>query len=453
MPEGLPVHHRAVNVDGSVLETLWPSANPHCPACIAAQGAGAHYFDKVFAPNAPTATIAKLISEDLGFCSRHGRVLAADAKHAKAVAQSFRAATERILPLLHQSVTDERCERLFFRSARRCPACSAEEAAAAKALTPIRKRWMQTMEPLGTVALLCEPHFQMFTAQLPVEPRGHAIRQYLDVLAIANQDMERAPDAGLPRALALLGYASVPHQTDALQRVNGGDAHMPIEDILDNPDVRPICEAMGAAHTHWLEGLRWAVENEAAGCLWLFAPCCKHHVFDASQLGRPDWLARIAALALSGMAEQSRQQLANIIRILALADQPRPSWYKPRHRRRKASNSTGLHLAKDKRFVLRCQGCEAEAVALEQASAAFLDLMHHTRYRNLLAHGYGLCLDHLVHVLPVASPNLIRPFLGQLHTNRLEALRNALADPSGAPGRERDAVRRFRGWSVAHQHA
>jgi len=164
--------------------------------------------------------------------------------------------------------------------------------------------------------------------------------------------------------------------------------------FLGDPYACPVCVAIGDASSHWLEGLRWAADDVAAGCLWLFAPCCKRHVCEAARLGRPDLVARVASFALSGLAEQARQQVAGIVRELALAEQPKPVWYRPRRRRREAS-AAGIQPGK--RFILRCRGCEAEAIALERASGTFLDLMRHARYRELLARGHRVrALDSLI---------------------------------------------------------
>lgn len=426
-------------------ESEWNRA-PCCPACEAARVSSATYFGKVFGPGASTSVIAELMADDLGFCSRHGQALVNEEAYAQQIARACAGAIEQIQPLLQQSVTDDRCQRLFFSAGHRCPACSAEDAAASKYLASLRKRWSETLHPSVDVDALCWHHFQIFAGRLLLEPRGQAIQQRLATLLAASRDLEQAPREALPHALALLGHASpvpeLPWQMDA------GATSAPMQAILGDPQACPVCEAVGGASLHWLEGLRWAAEDETAECLWLFAPCCKRHVSEAARLGRSELLVRIASFALWGMAEQSRQQLAGIVRELALAEQPKPVWYRPRRRRQEASSSAS---PQGKRFVLRCRGCEAEAIALERASGTFLELMRHARHRNLLAHGHGLCLQHLAHILPVASAESARPFLARLHAGHMEALNQALSSSTTREHAWREAVRRFRAWPTAHR--
>lgn len=413
-----------------------------CPACEAAKSSSDAYFSKTFGAGASVAAISELIADGLGFCSRHGQTLINDGVYAKQVARAYSGAIAKIRPLLQQSVIDERCQHLFFSAGHRCPACSAEDAAAAKALSLIRKRWLETMGPAEDVDALCWSHFETFVGRLAIEPRGQAIQQHLDVLLAAGRSLERSPRGALSQALALLGHSS--SVSEKFLQANAGTAPKPMNGFLGDPYACPVCVAIGDASSHWLEGLRWAADDVAAGCLWLFAPCCKRHVCEAARLGRPDLVARVASFALSGLAEQARQQVAGIVRELALAEQPKPVWYRPRRRRREAS-AAGIQPGK--RFILRCRGCEAEAIALERASGTFLDLMRHARYRELLARGHGLCLQHLAHILPVAPPDIVRPFLGRLHAAHLETLQKALLSPGGETV-WLEAVRRFKGWSM-----
>lgn len=413
-----------------------------CPVCEGIDQAGSHFFEKSFGPNAAITVIAESIADDLGFCERHGLALSKGASHSMRIAQACSIAISRILPLLCESVVDERCQHLFFSAGRHCAACSAEEATAGRLISPIRKRWLQETNQSTDADALCWHHFQAFALRLPLEPRGQAIQQHLDVLLSTTQDLARSKGAQLTHALALLGQdpagAPLPCCSPSDQRRTS------LKEQLANPDACPICMMVGAARRSWLTGLRWAAEDEAAGCLWLFAPCCARHIADAMLLDRSDLMPLVASFALSGMAQHLRQQLVGIIQDLALAQQPKPVWYRPRRRRRGKDDAAGAAV---KRFVLRCQGCEAEALALERASGNFLDLMRQARHRDHLARGHGLCLRHLAHVMPIAAPEIVRPFLVQLHAEKLRSLHAALGKRD-APPPWREALWRFRGTSL-----
>jgi hypothetical protein len=414
-----------------------------CPVCASVERIGATYFERAFGPDSSMKAVAESIADDLGFCERHGRALSTDAMHPMRIAHAFAAAIARIEPLLHESVVDERCQRLFFSAGRRCPACSAEEAAAGRLLAPIRQRWLRTPDDAGEVATLCWHHFQSLAGRLALEPRGQAIQRYLEGVDTAAQALAQRPDAGLARALALLGPHAPGEAVADAQEVDEAPRRM--QDLLAAPHACLICEAIGRTRRHWLRGLRWSGEHETAEYLWLFAPCCARHVGDAARLGHAGLLEAVAAFALAGIGEQLRQQLAGIVHELALAQQAKPVWYRPRRRRRDKTASATPAPAR-RRFVLRCQGCEAEAIALEKASADLLDCLRRPQGRELLARGHGLCLRHLAHLLPIAAPDTVRLFLTDVHLERLQSLRAALVSGRAASAPWREAIYRFRGW-------
>lgn len=431
---------------GAALKTGNPrhrktSAIVACPACAGVGRSAAAYFDRAFGTSASLAAAAEAIADDLGFCERHGRMLSRESTRAGRVAQACAAAIARIEPLLHESVVDERCQRLFFSAGRRCPTCSADEATAGKLLAPIRRGWLRGEPDPGVTDGLCWQHFQSMVRRLPLETRGQAMQHYLGVLDDTERSLAHEPQRGLPSALARLGLSEGSADAGTCTDPQAPAALM--KDLLAAPDLCPICEAIGQARRRWLHGLLWSAEHPNAQCLWLFAPCCARHVGDAARLGHAGLTAGVAGLALAGLGKQLRQQLTAIVHELAQAQLPRPVWYRPRRRRRDKAVSA---LAEpSRRFVLHCQGCEAEAIALERAAAQFLGLMRSVQGRDLLARGHGLCLRHLAHVLPVAPPDAARPFLTELHAARLLALRDTLAFEDNGDAWRR-ALYRFRGW-------
>ena len=165
---------------------------------------------------------------------------------------------------------------------------------------------------------------------------------------------------------------------------------------------------------------------------------------EARRLGNAGLLEGVAAFALAGIGEQLRQQLASIVHELALSQQAKPVWHRPRRRRRDKPAAAAVPARR--RFVLCCQGCEAEAIALERTCAELLECLRKPRGRDLLARGHGLCLRHLAHLLPIAAQDTVRVFLRDLHLARLRSLQTALTSGHGASVPWREAVHRFGGW-------
>ena len=420
-----------------------PAKAVPCPVCAGIEGSARAYIDRTFRPGASIPAIAERIADDLGFCERHGRALANDSVHSTGIGAAFSAAIERIEPLLQERVVDERCERLFFSAGRRCPACSAEEAAAARLLAPLRQRWLRAPGDAGEVETLCWGHFGSLASRLAPEPRGRLIQQYLGVLGSADEALARNAPASLTRALIMLRGHDAGFEA-AAQVPESGNAARRVQDLLAAPDRCPTCEAIGDARRRWLQGLRWVAAHESAEYLWLFAPCCPRHLADAAALDSTRLLHDVATFVIVGIAEQLRQQLACILQELALAQQPKPLWYRSRPRRRvKAAPAATLP---PKRFVLRCRGCESEAIALERASSDLLDQMRSSRGRDLLARGHGLCLRHLAHVLPVAPSEDVRSYLARSHAERLRRLRAETASTASGSVPSHALVYRFRGW-------
>ena len=421
-----------------------PSRRPRrCGVCAGVEQVGTTYFERAFDEHASVEAAGEAIADGLGFCEAHSRALSFEAGRATRVARAFSAAITRIEPLLHQSVVDERCQRLFFSGRHRCPACTANDATAAKLLTPVRQDWLGSHPSVGRTELLCWHHFQSMAGRLLLEPRGQAIQRYLDVVDSASQALQQRANAGMVRASALLGQ----DLRRAWAEASGPSTPPPrMRTLLAMPDRCPICEIVADAKRNWLRDLRSSFTRYSAEYLWLFAPCCHRHVSDVVHLGDRALLEAVAAFVLSGIHSRLKQQLADIVRDLALAREPKPVWY--RSRRRNRDTAAPSVPAPVRALAPRCRACEAEAIALERATAHFVSEMHDEQGRDLLGMGHGLCLSHLAHVLPVAPSATVRAFLSDLHSARLRDLHANLALRAGGPSAPwREAIYRFRGWT------
>lgn len=410
-----------------------------CPVCLGVRSYREGYFERSFGQNLNAEALAESVADDLGYCERHGKVLSREEQHAASVARVFARAIGRIEPLLHESVLDDRGQRLFFSTGRRCPACSAEEMAAGKLLSPIRQRLRQANDEHDLDDPLCLHHFQALGTRLPLELRGRIYQQRIDTLGEVARRLQRDPGAGAAMALGLIGHDAPVRQGRASLESDGA---CEIQDLLSAAHVCPICEALGWARRHWLRRLRWSARPENREFIWLFAPSCAEHVADAVAACGEDQQLSIVSYLLPELEEQLRQKLTIVVHDLMLANQPKPVWYRPRRKRGQGSASQTQPAT---RTVLKCKGCETEAVALERATAHFLDLMRHKYGRDALARGRGLCLKHLAHVQPVAPHGDVRAFLADLHADRLQTLRVGL---DASPDMWREAIYRFKGWSL-----
>ena len=385
--------------------------------------------------------MAEALADDLGFCEYHALYLTNAVIPAPPhVGRSYAVAIERIEPLLHRSVVDERCQRLLFSATHRCPACATDEFIAGKLLGLLSHGWLQDDPDVQATGALCWQHGQALFKRLPLLVRGPVLQRYLEDWDAATQALT-TPSAmsSVTEALARLGV-----RPGWFSRMSSLQQPFPQRGLSD-PDHCPICEALREAEQHWLRSLQWATAHADSDCLWLFAPSCARHLAAAARVSSDHALWEIALFAQTGRGEQLRQQLAAIVHELIQAQERRPLWYRRRKRTRQPAGRPAA-----RRFVLRCQGCEAEAIALERATARFISLLRRDQGRQELGLGHGLCLRHLAHVLPVAPLPNIRPLLSELHATRLRTLHTALTQDPGCDTWHR-AVYRFSGGRTSPQ--
>lgn len=409
-----------------------------CPLCETAAKCDTGYFSRPFdAPDIFAAT-SEAISETLGFCPRHGAILLNQKRLSGGVIPVIHDAIPRLRLLLNEKYLQKHeVQQILFGTDGACPACAYTNRALGRQAASLVRQVSSVgdWKGLGLIDTLCVGHFQMFAANLALEPRLAALVTYADrlermarkiraLLSAARETgtwpLEDAA-ATLNSALDLIGGRAVIESTSS--NVALDDALMPcptLAEAISLPHVCPLCVETERARRRWLQNVQKSADFDQDA--WLFFPTCPEHVGAVVQLGEPRLTATVVSRAPDVALRQIHKQIPMLVRAVKLmkeevrikAEGPevwREYKRKRTYRKRPDQKTEGQNIPVAR--MLRCPGCVWAEIAAEQATGGLLNLLHEKKHRVAFSRGYGLCLKHFARACLIAHKGVVRSMLAE----------------------------------------
>lgn len=402
-----------------------------CPVCAAIVQVDEECFSHLFSELDHVASSSEAVIDALGFCSRHGSLLAEQSDKAQGIARVFSRASQHLSEWLkNERIAEEKLQPMFLTAPKTCPACKFREHATATHLTKIAKLWTEpsVLDGKQNRAIVCLPHLRKLAITLEPSVIDRVLAIHFDEITFALRTLDEI--GGLEQAATVGSDAGV---TAAVESVAGTVAGLPKYELvskgdegsdlaaalqsnsmstesLENPNICPVCLEVHRAVEKWINSLETAVEFGQD--LWMVFPTCPEHVWTCLRRGS----RRVALAATRQVADVMLRHLRRGAEALAPnSDASTEQQTAPSAPARKSA-----------RGIPRCQACERMNLAEDKATDQLLRLMQEQRFRHSLERGHGLCIKHFAYAYVFAPKNKIRSALLEIHTQKLESLRKDL---------------------------
>ncbi len=409
-------------------EMLHRLGQPGCPICARLAADERDYFFWLLYENYSEPEVLDQFRSSLGFCATHAGWLATQTTRTDSVAYLHSHILQHALQVIGPGKkTGLRRSGRGLVAPRACPACVSQSASASsfawflvKALEEhdglklYGQPGLLCMSHLGLVARVAEPRVLERILHVQLSALQSAARS----LGNESQAAERERPAPVEGALVMVaGAPALGTRLDVTPREPSAPPRNPLEDfarLLPKTDSCPVCAEMWRARLEWIGWLDRAADNEEkyrdllARCpahLWVCA--------DQGKIRLRAWTARNALEAAT-----AKIQLAYDAGWRKRSREKGPESLWSRLLRR--NEGTGLA-----REILgrpeRCPLCTRISVAEEVALNLLCGLLAFRKHRDAFEEGHGLCVRHLVGVLPKVSDER-KKYLLQVESARLSCL-------------------------------
>lgn len=428
-----------------------PSGACACPLCQAAAKCDSGYFDRPFDDPDIFAGTSEAISETLGFCPRHGASLLSREPLFGGVVDVIHDAIPRLRLLLNEKYLQKyEVQQILFGTDGACPACAYSNRALGRQAASLARQISSAgdCKDFGLIGTLCVGHFQMFAANLALEPRLAALVTYADqlewmaqkimALLSAARETDTWPlddaTASLNSALDLIGGRAVVESTSSNGALDDALLSCPtLTEAITLPHVCPLCVETERAWRRWLQNVQRAANFDQDA--WLFFPTCSEHVGAVARLGEPKLTAAVVSRALDVALRHAHKQITMLARTVNLmkeearikAEGPEV-WreYKRKRTYRKRPDHKTVGGSVPVARMLRCPGCVWAEISAEQATGGLLNLLHEKKHRVAFSRGYGLCLKHFARAYLIAHKGVVRSVLAENMQLRLAEFARSL---------------------------
>lgn len=413
-----------------------------CPLCQTATRCDTGYFDRPFADPDIFAGTSEAISETLGFCPRHGASLLSHTPLSGGVVEVIHDAIPRLRLLLNEKYLQKhQVQQILFGTDGACPACAYANRALGRQAASLARHAGKAGDGVAEVNTLCVEHFQVYAANLALEPRLAALVSYAGQLERVTREIEAllgaaretgvwpqdAAAATLDSARCLIAGRSAAETISTENALDDALTALPsLVEAIALPDVCPLCVEAERARRRWLHDVKKsAAFNQDA---WLVFPACPEHVGAVARLGEPELTAAVVAHALELSLRNIHKQIHLANRAIKLLEEEAriraegpEVWLaykrKKTYRKRPEQKTEGQVVTPAK--MAKCPACERAEIAAEHATSKLLDLLHDKKYRDAYSRGYGLCLKHFARVYLVAHKGAVRTLLAEDMQRRL----------------------------------